>query len=362
MKVHFILLVILLILNLIPEKIIDRKKFILPLSFLLILVYWAIRYDYGLDYWSYYDLFYSGAEERARGFGEKGYFFLSSFFDKYYQVIIAHSVFVIATLFHMVRKYIPSDCYWLFFLLLFTIPGFHFGMISALRNALAACIIYWAFDLYYIQKKRWLLFYLFVLLAAMFHTSALFFILFPFVHLLFANSKGMVVFGILIAMNIASLFIVNIFFNYITSVSSLTETYADSYSDVVFESNFNDLIYKSLVLVPAFYMCKLYDQLNNDDAMKKIFVCTFLFISIAFIGLDWGGRFTLYLYLFFIIALSVTHIHFKRIRIIYMAPYFLYVFYGLYRYYARLLNEMGSRYSEGNYWFYHTIFEANSLP
>ena len=92
MQVHLVLLAILVIINLFPDSFIDRKKYILPISFLLILVYWAIRYDYGLDYWNYYNSFYEGTEGKlSRGFGERAYYVFTGLFSKFYQVIVAQS-------------------------------------------------------------------------------------------------------------------------------------------------------------------------------------------------------------------------------------------------------------------------------
>lgn len=360
MQVHLLLLVALIIINLIPDKVIDRKKFILPLSFLLILVYWAIRYDYGLDYWDYYNAFYEGIEGKlSRGFGERAYYTLTSSFGRFYQVIVAQSVIVMVSLYHLVRKHIPSNCYWLFFLLFFLTPRFHFVLISALRNSFSVCILYWAFDYCYISKKRWAFFFLLVFIAMLFHTTAIAFIVFPFFHFIVSRFKGKEVFVWLIVLDVLSVFIVNEVFQYVISLSSFTETY-DSYNDAVQNSSLFGAALKSIILIPAYYLCKTYDKQKRQDKGHKLFILAFFFLAIELFGINFGGRFTLYLFVFFIIALSITYQYYKKRRLALLIPYLLFVLYSFYIYYIRLSTEL--LFNEGNYLFYHTIFETSPLP
>lgn len=360
MLVHLFLLTILIVLNLIPDRVVDRKRFILPLSFLLILLYWALRYDYGLDYWDYYSSFYDGTEGKLhRGFGERGYYAFSGLFNKFYQVIIAQSIIVMASLFHLVRKYIPPQCYWLFFLLFFLTPRFHFVMISALRNSLSACVLFWAFDYCYIEKKRWILFALLVFLASLIHTTAIVFFLFPIYHLFSSRLKGKAVFIGLIVLDILSLFFVNALFQYVISASSLTETY-DSYLETIGESSIFGVMVKSIVLIPVFYFCTVFDKLKVHTKERKIFLLAFFFLAIELFGFNFGGRFTLYLFIFFIISLTITYQYYKKERFFLLIPYLLLVLFTFYNYYIRLSTELF--FNEGNYLFYHTIFEVSPLP
>lgn len=57
MFVHFSLTAFLCLLNLIRFNPDIRKNYILSLSFLLIGLFMGLRYDYGLDYWNYYEIF-----------------------------------------------------------------------------------------------------------------------------------------------------------------------------------------------------------------------------------------------------------------------------------------------------------------
>ena len=74
MIVHLSILFFLLFINLQPTSKNKRKKYVLPISFVIITIYWALRYDYGLDYWNYYNLFYNDVTKYVTGFGEKWFF------------------------------------------------------------------------------------------------------------------------------------------------------------------------------------------------------------------------------------------------------------------------------------------------
>lgn len=361
MLVHLSILVFLLIINLIPNIKNRRKKYVLPISFFIIIIYWALRYDYGLDYWNYHMLFYNDAEEYVTGFGEKLFFSFTHLFQKYYQVIIAESVIIGLSLFYMVRKYIPEKCYWLFFFSLFAVYSFHFNLISAQRSTMAACIMYWAYELSYVNKQRWLLFFLCVFLAANFHTSALFFGVIPLFYYLFNSLKGKSIMIILFLSALLSTFALNTFIE--TFVSSYNMLVAYSSNALRIEDrNLFGLIFNLLYLVPTYYICLEYDKLKGDIINRSLFILAFSYLFIFLLGLDFQGRFTVYLFPFFIIALSKTCVSVSRDkRWIMLSPYILVSIYSLYKFYNSMQTQINVL-SAGNPFFYKTIFDAPSLP
>lgn len=76
MIVHFLLILILCGLNLIPVSLSFRKKYILPFSFLCIGLFMGLRYDYGLDYWNYYEAFTNTNNDISNEFGFWSFFIL----------------------------------------------------------------------------------------------------------------------------------------------------------------------------------------------------------------------------------------------------------------------------------------------
>ena len=177
MEVHFIILLVLLFANLLPIKERLKKKYILSISFMILFVYWALRYEYGQDYWAYYDYFYSGRESE-KGFGELLFYkVFFPLFKYYYQAVIVQSAYVLFTLYYMVKRYVPTKCYWLFFLLFLCVPGFHFSLISAMRSSMAAATMFWAYHLFYINKNNIILYEVMVIVATLFHTSSIVFVI-----------------------------------------------------------------------------------------------------------------------------------------------------------------------------------------
>ena len=137
------------------------------------------------------------------------------------------------------------------------------------------------------------------------------------------------------------------------------ETY-DSYNDVVQNSNLVGAVIKSIILFPAYFLCKAYDMQESQSRERKLFILAFFFLAIDLFGINIGGRFTLYVFVFFIIALSITYQYYKREKLVLFVPYFILVLYTFQNYYMRLSTELF--YHEGNYLFYHSIFEASPLP
>lgn len=363
MQVHLILLLLVLFLNLISKRFIDRKKYILPISFLIIGLYLAIRYNYGSDYFSYMNFFYADIQQIQFGTGEFLFFNLMSLFDKYYIFIIFHTIVLMSTLFYIVRKYINDKYYILFFFIFMCTAGMMFNMISALRSTLAACVLCWGFEFFYFKKKRILLFYLIVVIAAFFHTSSLAFFIVPIFDFIYKKTNYKFLFLLLCVSLISSMFYTNILFRFFTSTINIFGDYS-VYNDksTTFGSNINGVILKSLYLFPSFFILK---HLKNQKGVKYyVGMLSVLFLFISLIGLDFEGRFTSYLFIYVIIALSFTLSleNNKLNKIFCVTPIVIVTIYGLYYMYFSMYLYRFSSYYEGNFLWYQTIFSIPQLP
>lgn len=362
MEVHFIILLALLLANIIPfsEKI--RKKFVLPISFLVLFIYWAIRYEYGQDYWAYYDYFYSNRQS-DKGFGEVLFFnVFFPLFKFYYQAVIAQSFYVIFTLYYMVRKYVPTHYYWLFFFLFMCVPGFHFSLISALRSSMAAATMFWAYSLFYINKKNLVLYFVMVIVATLFHTSAIAFLVVPVFDWLLVKMNGKVIFIALVTCLLLAMTIGGKLFSVVTDIGN--ESFLGSYEHLAYgfgNSNLLGTIHKGIILIPSFFVCVYYNKIK-DIHLKRIFILAFLFLAIKLLNLDFNGRFTAYLFFFFVVAFCYTLKNLpKGNKVIMILPYFMVVFFDLYLFYADLIVNAGN-YVDGSFYIYKTLFEAPNLP
>ena len=175
------LFIILLLWKVKNDKI--RTQFILPFSFILITLFFALRYEYGNDYWHYYYRWDSGrlVEGDNRGTGETFFYGFMQLFDKYYKFVIAHTLLFCSIMFYLVRRYVVPKYYALFFFMFMSMSTLSYNMMSAMRSTMAACILWLALDFFYIRKKMWVPYFSMVIIAGFFHTSALAFSILPLV-------------------------------------------------------------------------------------------------------------------------------------------------------------------------------------
>ena len=343
-----------------------KSNFVLPLSFLIITVFFAIRYNYGLDYWSYYDYYEAGrtveeANGVTRGTGEEWFYSFMNFFPRFSYFIIAHTIIVFSCLYYVTKKRMSPQYYSLFFFLIMTMSVLSFNWISALRSTLAAAVLWIALDLFYIEKKRWIPYIGMVIVASMFHTSALLFIILPLLDLLILKTKPIVLFYIAVLGLITTLFFTEDLYELFLSHSEfLGETYEGYLGSVEGYSIFG-LIHNSLLLFPFFYIITK-KQLFEGENSRIYVLATFIIIVWSF-RLDFHGRLSSYLFIYVIFALAQVLPKLKKEeKVICMAPLLVWCFYGIYLFYMTMLINEHTIYSEGNYLHYHTIFEPSIMP
>ena len=354
MVVHLSLMIFIILLNLLPLKNGNRKKKILPISFLLIAVYFAIRYNYGLDFFRYYRGFISNTEEYFES--EVLFSRFLALFPYYYQFVIAYALIVIGSLYYIVRRYVTEDFYAVFFLLFFCMSGMSFNMLSAYRSTMAACIIWLGIDFFYLRKKILPLFIAMVVFASFFHNSAIVFVILPLLLFIIDKTDWKIAFFILIIVNLLSMSFSIDAFRWITSSNEYLNEY-EGYTNSIENATFFGVLHKSLWYVPAFLILKNKNKFDTTP-LKVIYSLSYLYFFLFFFGLTFQERFTTYLFIYSIIALSII---FKQLqsdeRLILVATLVFLCVYGLYLFYGMMAHHITDKYEEGNYLFYHTIFE-----
>lgn len=344
-----------------------KKSFVLPISFLAIIVFFAIRYDYGLDYWSYLNYYNTGRtfEEVngvSRGTGDTWFYFFMNLFSKFSYFIIAHTIIVFTILYFSVKKYLAPKYYPLFFFMALTMSVLSFNWISALRSTLAAAVLWIALDLFYIQKKRWLPFFGLVIAAGFFHTSALLFAILPIVDILISKSKPAILFSLLVVGMISTMFVTEKIYEILLSSSKIfAETYKGHLSDASLGYSFFGFIHNSILLFPYYFIISKKDLFK--DKYSRIYVLAAFILVVRCFGLDFHGRMSAYIFIYAIFALAyVLPKLTKQEKILCMTPLLVWCFYGIYLFYMSMLSNLNGVYSEGNYLFYHTIFEVSPIP
>lgn len=374
---HITVAIVAILLCLIPDKNNRRKKYMLPLSFLIVTVFFAIRYNYGLDYMSYQNLFdMSESSTSWRDDKETFFYIVMNRFGHFYQFVIFHTVLFMTGLFLWVRKYCNEKYYALFFLMLMFMQSMSYNLMSSMRSTMAACILWGALYFFYIKKKNWFFYSLVIIIASGFHLSILSFIILPFVDYLFPKIKGIVLFYFLIGCFIFSLLGNEQLFDFVVSNISELNTYG-SYYERVQDNNISifGTMNNALFLFPAYFICRSKDLLLENH--RKLFVLAFLFLTLYSLNLDIQNRFTSYIGLFFILIISIVaggykyidqdgikqeYVFLKEREVwIMLVPLIFKVLFDYYKFYLLMLSPFYKG-LDGNPLFYQTIFDAPYLP
>jgi len=180
---------------------IKKLRFCLKISFFIIFLFLALRYNYGSDYNNYLDMFLEinqlnmgfesikdiwmnsmlfniflpGNNEMQMGVLaiEPGWFILCLLFRPlgFFAMIAFLALFNCIVYYYFIKKYVPSAYYWLaVFLYVFT-PSMMLIQSSAMRQSVAISIFLLSIN--YIYKKDFLRYALLIFLATLFHFSAI---------------------------------------------------------------------------------------------------------------------------------------------------------------------------------------------
>ncbi len=364
MFVHFSILLIVIILNLIPKNEVWRKEKALPVSFAIITGFLAIRFNYGTDYLSYHDIFYYNANYAEVTNYEWIFWKIFFSFTKYYQFVVFHTLALCGTLFFFVRKYVPPKYYALFFLLFLTNVGMVYNMIAAMRSGLAACAFLWSTEFFLLRRKNFLLYAICIYFCSAIHKSAILLeLLIPF--LLFFKNRNVNSFRVsmfFIFCLIASYFLTDWFSELLNSSSSMIEG-VDKYSDYIENgrlkgSSIGLLILNAMYAPLALYLTKNSQYVGKE--MEFIYKVSVFYFVIRFIGIDFQSRYAVIMMTLVVVALcDLMNRSSPRVKIIVLLPLLLSSFYSTYFMYSTLLANPDI---QGNFIFYQTIFSLPQFP
>lgn len=339
-----------------------RVKYILPLCFIIITTFFAIRYDYGLDYWNYYERYSQGWTERQFGSGSSEflfYLFMNSF-DSYFSFIIVHTIILMIILFYLTRRYCDYRYFALFFFIFLAFYELSVNLISVLRTTTAAFIIWIGLDLFYIRANKWLPLVGVIAFAFFFHTSALVFLVLPIMHFFVMKVKPRPMFIILCFLLFFRLSFADEIFSWIGTNVPFLKTYEHIVEEKDVKYNFNSIIYFSCMLFPSYYICR-YKKYIIEKGCPGIYVLTIFFLIIFMTGLNFDGRFSLYLMIFFIYSLSMILPRLNGInKVILLQPLIVFIIFSVYLTYKDLTS---SKYifEQGNPLFYKTIIGESPM-
>lgn len=365
MQTYLSVLFSILFLNILPFGDKKRTRIILPISFLILWVFLAFRYNYGVDYINYNHLFYAPDTYDRSVESEPLFWWVMGLFEYYYQFIIFQTTVICLTIFYFVRKYIAPQYYWLFFIIFMCHTGMMFTITTAMRSGFAALTFIWGTELFYIKQKKPLLFILTIVISCLFHNSSVLLMLFPLSDYIMKR----------MSQKIWAIFVGIGFIISITSISSYVETLLSmlsdsnslsSYSNYIGskfgDSSFTIALTHLFLAIPGFYLFK---YINEDKSIsieyKRISYLTLMFMLLHVIGIDFQNRLTVIFGLFYIISITTLIKATKRDTIIRYAIFGLVIFSTIWSTYV-MFTILAIEQPEGSFWFYQTIFDAPQLP
>lgn len=246
-----------------------RAQYAFVLSMFATFIFAAVRYQFGPDYDSYWNIFYNikGSDvSNYTGTGssaETWFLHFIELFPTYTAFIVCSTFLWFGVNFLFLNKYLYKQQSWIFILYFFFNSTYFSLSLVAMRSAMAAYIFLAAF-MFLIKggKRNQLIYVLLVLIASQFHTSTL-----PFVILVFLNNKNRsIVFSKWIITGVAAIALVSILLghNYIVeylgnklidSVDSLSKySEGQGTSLGVVGSSLNSIIFLGMSTFIAFYL------------------------------------------------------------------------------------------------------------
>lgn len=270
----------------------------MEISFILIFLFLAFRYDFGNDYDTYLNLFqqFSCLEDYDFNnpfslFYEPGWVILNFLFQSlgFFSLNIFLALLSCIVYYKFVKNYVHRSLYWLaVFIYVFT-PAFLLLQSSAMRQSVGVMIFIFSID--YLVKKRFFPYLLLILLASLFHYSAIFLI---FVYpLVYFNKKIQIFSGIYLIFTYSLLFLFSknlapIFKDLLLNVNDKYSAYTDQGS---VNSGFG-FIYFTFLLVILLFNDK--NHTKEIGLISKISILSFFIIPFGLI-IEMSGRFALYL-------------------------------------------------------------------
>ena len=332
MAVYWSVAIITLLINLFPAKTQKHYSVRLFVSLIPLFLFGALRVDFGLDYESYEDFFYS---VKFYGFSvidrmEIGYYYLNRLLPSFRSLLVIQTLLVCTAYYYLFKWYVPAKYAWLGFILLFLSGPFTiFFMLSGIRNAISISIL--ILSSHFLHNRKIIPFAVLIFIAYFFHNSIIF--MAPIAYLV-ANNKQitlkwivvwvlvmmfLVVASSTIVLNYIDLFIANYFDRYITYIEQAKSLQRGA---GLLASFFSIII--SILIMLSFKN----KRLSNEENM--IVKLSLLFLISHVLG-PLNMRMSQYFVSFFIVG-SITMMYWnlnKHLKIAYFVAILAYLIYSI---------------------------------
>lgn len=160
-----------------------NKKFWLGLAFTVLIIFAALRYDFGNDYFSYYKRYSEIKVGNAEFVNEPMFSMLAKFCPNFFILIAITSIFTILPIYFLIKNYVVDNYKGLAVLIYCINPYLFLMSLSAIRQMLA--LSFFIIAIHFSKERKIIPYLIFIALATTCHISAI--ILLPFY--LIANSR-----------------------------------------------------------------------------------------------------------------------------------------------------------------------------
>lgn len=330
----------------------------LKVSFSLIFLFLALRYNFGNDYEGYLDNFIQ-IDQNDQLYNsiyslqfELGWMFLNWLFRPlgFFVMTAVLALLNCAVYYRFIIKYVPVRYYWLAIFLYVFNPNFMLVHSSAMRQSVA--IMIFVFSLDFLYKKDAIRYFLCIGLASLFHFTAI--ILAPVYLLTFFNQKISKIYSIMLVSTFVLLFIFgeSLSPHIKQIVSNLSEKY-EVYEDAGVANTGLGFLYYSAAFLLLIYFERL--QGREIALVFKIALISFMFMPVALI-IQMISRIGMYFEPATIIAYPVILMNFKKPvnKAIFLT---ILVFFTTYQFFQFFYSDTYKDY----FGAYQTIFSAPEL-
>lgn len=259
-------------------------EFFLKISFFLIFLFLALRYDYGNDYKAYLELFLDvNRYESIDYFDESvrtdpGWLFICRLFKPlgFFTMVTFLAAFNCVIYYRFIKKYVSPDYYWLStFIYVFDIT-FMLIQSSTMRQSMAICLFIFSIDFLY--KKDAIRYFFCIFIAILLHKSAI--ILIPVYFIGLFNWKlnkivgHIILFFFILLLTIGQLLLPSI----VNFIDAYFVKYSH-YTEVILETKRNTglgVFYMSLMAFLVINYSRI--QHNENNILFKIAIVSFMFV------------------------------------------------------------------------------------
>jgi hypothetical protein len=325
----------------------QKDKAFLIIAVSIIFIFLALRFDFGNDYMSYYDIHEDLQNTQIDSFQdlysrfnlisyfgkdmEVGYILINQLIPNFYVLVALISLLNCYALYTIIEKYVQPNYWWFAVFIYVMNPYFMLVHSSAIRQSIAISIFILSIK-YLVARKPWHYFAA-IALCSLFHYSAL--VLFPLYFVITARDLGKIE---LITLGILPIITYYLFAVYFQDFMYLIDTYFNKY-DVYFKTNEDVTIGTGLGLIfIGLEFVIVLSQVNSENKgirfFSRVSMMYFVVLSTTF-HLQMISRIAMYFSVALVVMLpSIIAVTKQRpLRHIYISAFTVFYSYEFYKFF-----------------------------